>query len=217
MSKNFVRTTPALLLIALLASACKEDAAVKTYTVPKAPATAPHAHQPAASVVPAAPNAGPVAIPGSSAAMTATPELAAQTAGFSTPEWTAPAAWQALPATAMRKGGWRTGTATEPAEISVIVLPGDVGGLMANVRRWCGQIGMPGPTTAEELARLTKPAKVGAHEATDVPLVHDGKAITTVLVSHKGATWFFKISGTAAAVKAAQPDFDAFLATVKLP
>lgn len=200
MSPHSLRIIPALGIAAALLSACKEEKRVVQYTVPKetraaAPATS-------ASGAPAmAPNS----------------ELVKQTAGFVAPAWVVPTAWRVMPESPMRKGGWKTGPDATPAEISVTAFPGDVGGLQANVGRWCGQVGLPAPTTPEELTKLISPSIVSGIPAQRVALVNAGKALTAVLVQHDGATWFFKIAGPETAVAAATGEFDAFVASVKFP
>jgi hypothetical protein len=200
MSPHHLRILPALGIAVAMLSACKEEKRVAQYTVPKETrATAP------------------ATSPAGTPAMTANPELVKQTSGFVAPAWAVPAGWRAMPESPMRKGGWKTGTTGAEAEISVTVFPGDVGGLNANVGRWCGQVGLPAPATPEELAKLTAPATVSGITGTRVALLNAGKALTTVLVQRDGATWFFKIAGPDAAVVAASSEFDTFVASVKFP
>lgn len=210
MSPHHLRILPALGVAAVLLSACKDEKRVAQYTVPKPAQAASSNDFTTGHTAPAATNTG-------APTMSATPELINQTAAFSAPAWTAPAAWRAMPESAMRKGGWKAGPDAAPADISVTAFPGDVGGLQANVGRWCGQVGLPAPATPEELAKLAVPTTVSGIPGTRVALTNAGKALTTVLVQHEGATWFFKIAGPEAAVSAATGDFDAFVASVKFP
>jgi hypothetical protein len=200
MSPHHLRVLSSLGVAVALLSACKEEKRVAQYTVPKE-----------------TPAAVPTASPTGTPAMTANPELVKQTSGFVAPAWVVPAGWRAMPESPMRKGGWKNGPDAAPAEISVTVFPGDVGGLQANVGRWCGQVGLPAPETPEQLAKLTAPATVSGIQGTRVALVNAGKALTTVLVQRDGATWFFKIAGPETAVSAATGEFDVFVASVKFP
>jgi hypothetical protein len=95
------------------------------------------------------------------------------------------------------------------AEVTVVVLPGDVGGELANVNRWRGQIALP-PLTEADLA--------GARSAVASPLgsvsVYDftsGGAPRTRLVAGLirvgDSTWFFKLMGDEKAVAADKPAF----------
>lgn len=192
-------------------SACKEEKRVTQYTVSKEPAGAASNDFTTGNK---AATTSPVSAP---AGMNATPGLVAQTSGIPAPEWKAPAAWVAQPESPMRKGSWKTGATPDAAEVSITAFPGDVGGLQANVNRWCGQVGLPAPASAEELARLAVPTTVAGLPATRVALVNGDKALTTVLVQHDGVTWFFKLSGPETSVTTAKVDFEAFLASVKFP
>ena len=79
--------------------------------------------------------------------MTAKPELSAmpsignrQSAIGNAPlAWDKPEDWDELPASGMRLAAFTVGG----AECTIISLPGNVGGLEANIERWAGQIGAP--------------------------------------------------------------------------
>lgn len=208
---NTAALRPALLTaLTLTLCACKEEARITAYTVPKEsramPARMPANHPPvpgtAGTTTPAAP-------------MQATPGMAADAAGFTTPEWTAPAGWRAKAPTPMRKGDWKIGPADAEAGMTVTVFPGDVGGLAANVNRWAQQLGLP-PLTPDELKTKVLPVAVaGAPGAVRVSLANAGRATLAVSAPHGGGTWFFKLSGPVATVTAATADFDTFIASVK--
>ena len=86
--------------------------------------------------------------------MAATP---VPTAGGGDLVWTAPASWQSRPASAMRKATFIIpgASAAEQAELAVTAFPGDVGGNLANVNRWRGQIQLPPIDAAALPAALT--------------------------------------------------------------
>lgn len=119
----------------------------------------------------------------------------------------------------MRKATWIVaGPDGSKAEIAVTVFPGNVGGLTANVNRWRGQIGLP-PASGEDIAASAKPAKVGGIDSQRFVMTSDDgkKGLDAVMTPHKGATWFFKMSGDAAAVAAHGAALVAFLAESQLP
>ena len=60
----------------------------------------------------------------------------------------------------------------QSAEIAVSVFPGDVGGLMANINRWRGQIGL-GPVAPDEIAGITSDLEVNGTKATVVDFKAD--------------------------------------------
>ena len=78
---------------------------------------------------------------------------------------------------------------------------------------------MPTPATHSSSAASAKPAKVGGIESQRFVMTStDGKkGLDAVMTPHKGATWFFKMSGDAAAVAANGAALVAFLAESQLP
>ncbi len=178
---------------------CEPEPKVRSYTVAK---TA----QPAAPV----PAAGP--------AMPANPALLAQAGAIGSPVFpAAPAGWTAQDPGAMRKGSWKVVAAGGTAELAVTAFPGDVGGRMANINRWRGQLGLP-PATAEAYDAISL-AKVGEAqgEIVDLRSADGAKATAAILAAKDGVTWFLKLTGDAAAVEAARKDLLAFAAATRLP
>ena len=58
--------------------------------------------------------------------------------------WQLPPGWQEQPGDAVRQGSFLVTAADgAKADISVITFPGDVGGDLANVNRWRGQVQLP--------------------------------------------------------------------------
>jgi hypothetical protein len=194
-----------LLLLPLGLAACRDDKTA-TYRIPKEPDVPAHAPEPAARVTSA-----PMADPGGLA-------VAPADAGVLT--WTAPAAWKTKPGSAMRKGSYTIGAEGGPtADLAITAFPGDVGGDLANVNRWRGQLALP-PITATELpAALTTLSVNGltlrvadlAGGTSEAPLRMLG-----VIVPHGSATWFFKLTGPDALVAKEKPAFMEFLQTVKV-
>ena len=111
---------------------------------------------------------------------------------------------------------WRRGR----SDLSVTAFPGDVGGELANVNRWRGQIALP-PLSQEDLDGAVTRIDQGGLKITLVELAPKGdpnnKAILGAIVPFGGATWFFKLSGPGTSVKAAKPAFLDFLRTVHAP
>ncbi len=202
---------PLLILSAsLLAFGCKPAPQVARYEVKSD-----------ASPAPAAAPAAPVAAqPAAAAPMVAPASMKAEAASFDAPKWgKLPAGWSVGPENAMRKATWIVaGPDGSKAEVAVTVFPGNVGGLTANVNRWRGQIGLA-PASGDEIAASAKPAKVGGIESQRFVMAStDGKkGLDAVMTPHKGATWFFKMSGDAAAVAADGAALVAFLAESQLP
>jgi hypothetical protein len=123
--------------------------------------------------------------------------------------WTLPARWTE----STGGGGMRYATLKAPVDgridVSVTVLPGEAGGELANVNRWRGQIGLPAMDAAA-LAAARAPLRTKAGTVSIYDFTSDGSAksrLVAGLTVVDGNTWFVKMTGDAAAVAAARPDF----------
>ena len=162
----------------------------------------------------AAVGAGAAATGGGSMASMAVP-----TAGGPPLEWTAPSDWRQQTASVMRKGSYAVPGAGGEADLSITAFSGEVGGELANVNRWRGQVGLA-PLAESELASTI--TRLNSHGLTlsVVDLASGtglGDRIVAAIVPYNGATWFFKLTGPNALVSAAKPKFLEFLGTVHAP
>jgi hypothetical protein len=135
--------------------------------------------------------------------------------------WTAPADWQPKPLGAMRIGSFAVSSDAGAADISVIAFPGEAGGLLANINRWRGQLGLA-PLADGDLAGATTALDgAGGLHFTIVDLSgQTGGASARMLgaiLSFDGQTYFFKLTGPDALVAQEKPAFLDFLKTVKAP
>jgi hypothetical protein len=190
---------------------CKK-AAVESYRVPKEPVAATASDSPAP-----APKAGPSAASAPSGGSMANTPVA--TATGSDLAWTAPAGWTAKAPGSMRKGSYAVkseGTSGE-ADLSITAFPGDVGGELANLNRWRGQVDLPPITQAQFESSVQRMERNGL-KITVVELVGSGadaKRILGAMVPYAGATWFFKLMGPDAVVAKQKTAFSAFVETIK--
>lgn len=122
--------------------------------------------------------------------------------------WSTPRGWQE------RGGdGMRMATLVPPgrgrAEVTVVALPGDVGGELANVNRWRGQLGLePLEPAALEAARLRLDSRAGPVSVYDFTSAGPSKTRLVAAAVRVGETsWFFKLMGEEAAAAAARPAF----------
>ncbi|MBL4699983.1 MAG: hypothetical protein JKX85_01885 [Phycisphaeraceae bacterium] len=99
------------------------------------------------------------------------------------------------------------------ANLAITAFPGDVGGTIANVNRWRGQLGLPTETDAQVTAAL-KPDKLGKQEAHRIDLANDSKRLVVTFGMINGKTWFFKLTGTSDQIEKALPAFGTFLTSV---
>lgn len=191
------------MVLPLLLVSCRE-AQVTTYRIPKENE----------SLAPVAPAASPAGMGADTGGLV----VASTDAGGLA--WTAPAAWKAKPGSSMRKGSYTIGAEGGPtADLAITAFPGDVGGDLANVNRWLGQLGRP-PLAAAELATVLTPL-AGAGVAMQVVDLAGGTAeaplrMLGAIVPHQGATWFFKLTGPDAVVAPEKAAFLEFLKTVKV-
>ena len=227
MSSRLLHFIPVCVVL-LTTPACRE-AKIVSYKIPKeatpaaaavtAPADDPHAGlgiPPVNSSAAPAPAAGPATPPvGTDMASTAVP-----TASGADLSWTAPATWQSRPASAMRKATFIIpgASAGEQAELAVTAFPGDVGGLLANVNRWRGQLQLA-PVDASSLHSTLTHLDINTLHVELVELVGpeapDRKRVLGAIVPVKGSTWFFKLTGPDAFVASQKNAFIGFINTLK--
>jgi hypothetical protein len=96
------------------------------------------------------------------------------------------------------------------AEVSVARLGGMAGGLGPNINRWRGQLGL-GPVSDAEAEASARTVPGSTDEAKLVELSGSDKAMAVVMVTQGGATWFYKVTGSAAAVEREQPKLVEFV------
>ncbi|MFU8848195.1 MAG: hypothetical protein ACNA77_05700 [Opitutales bacterium] len=196
---------PALAAL-LLITGC-EKAEPVTYTIPKekrSAGTMP-ANTPAAQAAPVADSSKMQVLPGMQEAVQAAPELT----------YTVPEGWEEFPPQSVRKANFRVSDASGTAELAVTVFPGDVGGTLANINRWRGQIGLA-PTNAEGMASMIRPISISKHRGLLANLQGPEQSILGGLLSFHGSTWFFKLQGATGTVAAQGEAMEAFLASVEI-
>ena len=196
MARMFRRSAPPFALAALcLLTSCRE-AKVAHYRIPKET-------PPPASTAPATDMAS-ATVPTGSEQLT----------------WTAPAAWVAKAPGAMRKGSYTIRNEAGDADLSITAFPGDTGGLLANLNRWRGQIGLAALAAAELEANLDHLDANGLHfEIVDFAGTANGAPtrIVGAVLSRPRETWFFKLMGPDTAVAGEKTAFVTFLQTIKAP
>jgi hypothetical protein len=195
-----------LALVLGLATGCQREETT-TYRIPK------EQHPAAKTPVSAAPAtaASPAPAGGDMA------NTAVATASGAPLAWTPPAAWTAKPAGAMRKGSYTVKGDEGEADFAITAFPGDVGGDLANLNRWRGQLSLP-PLNQSDFAAATQHVDHNGLHMTVVDILGTGdkpQRILGAMIPHGGATWFFKLTGPAALVAREKPAFTAFLATIK--
>ena len=133
--------------------------------------------------------------------------------------WSAPATWEELPPTQFRLANFRFGANGE-GECSISLLQGGGGGVLANVNRWRGQLGLSGLTT-DELAALPRKTVLeqdavlidfeGAYTGMGNSASKADYRMLGALLEYEGQGVYVKMVGPAEAVAREKLYFDAFL------
>lgn len=188
-----------LLIIIIGFSACRRDK-IEVRQVPKESATpmSMHQHEPAPSgsmpsgMIDAPPPARGVS-------------------------WTAPSGWKEEPGNGIRLATFIPPQDAGKAEATVVALPGEAGGELANVNRWRGQIGL----TPIDEARLAE-ARQGVKSRIGAVMVYDftgegakKSRLVAGLVKVGDTTWYFKLMGNEKAVGKYKPAFIKLLEGLK--
>ncbi|MES2695588.1 MAG: hypothetical protein V4773_19080 [Verrucomicrobiota bacterium] len=178
------------------------------------PGTAP-ASAPSTTSAPVAPAAGPAP---SGTSMASTPVATATGSGLA---WKGPGGhWQEKGASGMRKGTFTiAGDGGAAAELAITAFPGDVGGEVANVNRWRGQVQLPPQSEADVAAAIQRlesnGLKIGVVEMAGKDPSGKDTRVIGAMVPHSGSTWFFKLSGPDALVAKEKAAFMEFVKTIK--
>jgi hypothetical protein len=121
----------------------------------------------------------------------------------------------------MRKGSYSVeGDGGAIADISITAFPGDVGGELANVNRWRGQLQLP-PLAESELSSAVVRSEQNGLRVTLVDFVGtsspDHQRMLGLIIPYEGATWFVKIIGPDALVTREKAAFLQFIQTLQKP
>jgi hypothetical protein len=129
--------------------------------------------------------------------------------------WTLPKGWTETKGSGMRYATLQPSVKGK-TEVSIIMLSGTVGGELANVNRWRGQIGLrPIDEAALSELRTSVTSKAGPVALYD--FTSEGQVKTRIIVgmlASADSSWFLKLNGDADAVSAARADFVAYLGTL---
>ncbi len=167
------------------------------------------------------------AVPATSRLAAATPAHPARTEEAGGVQWTVPARWTSGSGSTMRVATYAVPAAkgSEPGECAVFFFgPGQGGSVDANVERWGKQFeGAPSPTrTATTVAglRVTRAQVSGTYLAPGGPMMQStgkraGYRLLGAIAEAPEGNVFFKLTGPAATVAAASPDFEALIASLK--
>jgi len=198
---------PTLALITMATALCLsgcDQAQPVSYQIPKEPRSITTPTMPAAPA-PAASTSGNMQIlPGMEQAAAAAGEVS----------YSVPVGWIELPPSGIRKGTLRVTSEVGSAEITILTFPGNVGGSLANINRWRGQIGLAA-ATATDLPAYTEDYQIAGHRGLYVRLEGSKQSILGALLPFHGNTWFFKMLGDSPTVLANEDAMREFLDSIQ--
>ena len=131
------------------------------------------------------------------------------------PNWQVPSGWKAAGPKPMRLASFDIPDAAGNGDVSISKLSGNGGGLLANVNRWRGQVGLA-PLEAGALAANSKTvATAGGDSGTWVELVGTEKTILGAIVARGEVSWFFKLTAPAPVAAQNRDVFEQFVRSIR--
>ena len=109
-------------------------------------------------------------------------------------EWTIPDAWELSPTKSSMRLATFTVKADKSLAISVSKFGGNAGGVLANVNRWRGQLGLAA-LNAEDLEKSLETIDVAVGKAKLVNIGNDTNQMLAVILPQEKSTYFFKLMG----------------------
>jgi hypothetical protein len=132
-----------------------------------------------------------------------------------------PAGWKEVPPTQFLVAKYVIqGSGDAKAEVNVSMLAGTGGGVMANVTRWRGQLGLP-PLTEEDWSKQARTIDLASGKGTVVDMTgtdaKTGKKARLIGIIAPGLseTWFYKLMGDEQIVEQQKDIFTKFIQTAK--
>jgi hypothetical protein len=127
-------------------------------------------------------------------------------------DFTKPEGWTAAPPKAFGLAAFVVGDGNEKAEITVSSAGG---GLLANVNRWRGQVGLP-PVTEDGLAAIVAKTETLGVKGDMVELVGPKGTIFGIAATSGGNQYFIKLTGDNDTAQAQKANFEAFVKSLQL-
>lgn len=131
------------------------------------------------------------------------------------PAWQVPTGWKAAGPKPMRLASFDIPDAAGNGDVSISKLNGDGGGLLANVNRWRGQVGLPALEASALAANSKSVPTAGGEPATWVELAGADKTILGAIVARGDVSWFFKLTAPSAVATRHREAFEQFVRSVR--
>ena len=132
--------------------------------------------------------------------------------------WEVPPGWQVADPGPMLFAKFSIASGDTKADVNISQLAGDGGGMLANVNRWRGQLGLSQLDEAglAQIVTMSGPASVvdlsGVNAKTGQPA-----RLVGVVMPANGQSWFYKLMGDEAVVTAQKDAFLKFIQSAKYP
>ncbi len=130
--------------------------------------------------------------------------------------WEVPTDFVAGRQSSQRLGSYTVeGESPQTLDISITRFPGNVGGLVANVNRWRGQLGLAPVNSEAEVHMHDHPAGTLVFKLIDLNNDTANEAMLIGLLEFQGNSWFFKMSGQSPLVSEQRDNFILLINSVK--
>jgi len=139
------------------------------------------------------------------------------------PSWDAPAGWREVPPTQMLLAKFVISGSDGKAEVTVSALPGDAGGVLANVNRWrVQQLGLSAASEANLSQLITALDVIGGKAmlldmSGQNQMTKEKVRLISVIVPREEQTWFYKLMGDPAVAGREKTAFIKFVQSVHYP
>jgi len=129
--------------------------------------------------------------------------------------WNIPPTWNQGKQSSVRVGSFSVNDSRgNKLDISITSFPGDVGGLLANVNRWIGQIDLK-PIDQSNIDKYCSPIQIDGKKSHFVEAYGDEKGILAGILFQENKSWFFKLIGDRDLVETEKSTFMTFLESVR--
>ncbi len=147
----------------------------------------------------------------------------AGSSGQDKPSWQVPSGWQEMPGGQFLVAKFLIkGAGDAQAAVNVSMSAGDGGGLLANLNRWRGQLGLA-PVADADISKQVQPLDVPGAKATLAeiagtdPRTGQKTRLVAAVIPQGQQTWFYKLMGNEQVVEQQKEAFTKFVQTVKYP
>lgn len=132
--------------------------------------------------------------------------------------WTTPHGWRQVRASSMRLASFAVAHGEETADCSIVRLGGDAGGIVANVNRWRGQVGLEPLDQTDALGSVQNGTSDAGAPFVSARIVNPqapANAILAAIFPGPNDVVFIKFVGSAAAIEAHEQRFLALCQSIQ--